>query len=120
MIELITNLPDNVVGFAASGQVSGDDYKTVIIPAVETAFGRHKKIRLLYHIGQEFKKFTTTALWDDARVGFHHLTGFERIAVVTDVGWIQTMARGVGLAMPGELRVFADAELEQAKVWIAA
>jgi hypothetical protein len=118
MIELIANLPDNVVAFTASGQVSGDDYNTVIIPAVESAFGQSDKIRLLYHIGPAFKKFTTTALWDDARVGFHHLTGFERIAVVTDVGWIQSMARGVGVAMAGQLRVFADAELEQARAWI--
>lgn len=120
MIELLEGLPDNVVALSASGQVTGEDYEAVLIPAVEMKFKDHKKIRLLYHIGADFKKFTTTAMWDDAKVGMYHLTGFERIAVVTDVQWIKTMAKAIGLAMPGELRTFGDADLEQAKSWISA
>ena len=120
MIELLAGFPDNVVGLSASGQVTGEDYKSVLIPAVETKFKNHQQIRLLYHIGPEFKKFTTTAMWDDAKVGMYHLTGFERIALVTDVEWIKTMAKAIGLAMPGELKTFSNAELEQAKAWISA
>ena len=119
MIELLAGLPDNVVALTASGQVTGEDYEAVLIPAVETKLKNHKKIRLLYHIGPEFKKFTTTAMWDDAKVGMYHLTGFERIAVVTDVEWIRNMAKAVGLAMPVELRTFDNAELEPAKAWIS-
>ena len=119
MIELIHGLPDNVVALSASGQVTGDDYEKVLIPAVESGFEAHEKIRLLYHIGPEFKKFTTTAMWDDARVGMHHLTGFEKIAVVTDVNWIKTMVKGIGLAMPDKVRIFDSSALEEAKIWIS-
>jgi len=120
MIKLLNGLPSNVVAFTATGQITGEDYKNVLVPTVEKKFKEHDKIRILYHLGPEFKKFTTTALWDDARVGFHHLTGFERIAVVSDVKWIRTMAQGIGLAMPGAVRTFANSELEQAKDWISA
>ena len=118
MIELLQNMSSNVVAVSASGQVTGEDYETVLVPAIEKPLATHEKIRLLYQLGPEFKKITTTALWDDAKVGFHHLTDFERVAVVSDVGWIVTMVKGIGLTLPCELRVFGNNELEQATLWI--
>ena len=56
---------------------------------------------------------------DCAKVGVDHLNHFERIAVVTDVGWLRNLAHGVGQAIPGELRVFAVDELPEASDWIA-
>jgi hypothetical protein len=120
VIKQIPDMPPNVVALTASGQVTGDDYKNVIIPLVDGKIRQYEKIRLLYHLGADFKKFTTTALWDDAKIGFHHLQGFERVAVVSDVAWIRTMARGIGRAMPMDLRTFANSELEKAKAWITA
>ncbi len=119
MIKLIPDMPPNVVAFTAAGQVTGEDYENVIIPLVDEKIDQYKKIRLLYHLGPDFKKFTTTALWDDAKIGFHHLRGFERVAVVSDVTWILTMAKGIGLTMPMEVRTFANDELDEAKTWIS-
>ena len=118
MIELLQNMSSNVVAVSASGQVTGEDYETVLVPAIEKALATHEKIRLLYQLGPEFKKFTTTALWDDAKVGFHHLTDFERVAVVSDVGCIVTLVKGIGLTLPCELHTFGNNELEQATLWI--
>jgi hypothetical protein len=118
MIKLLPDMPANVVAISASGQVTGDDYAKIFVPAIEKTLEHHKKIRLLYQLGPEFKKFTTTALWDDAKVGFHHLTDFERVAVVSDVTWIVTMIRGIGLTLPGEVRTFANQQLDQAMDWI--
>jgi len=119
MIELIPDMPPNVVAFTATGQVTGEDYEDIIIPLVDEKIDQHDKIRLLYHLGPDFKKFTTTALWDDAKIGFHHLRGFERVAVVSDVGWILTMAKGIGLTMPMEIRTFSNDELGEAKAWVS-
>jgi hypothetical protein len=119
MLELMSGMPDTVVAVRATGQVSGADYKTVLIPAIEEKFQTCDRIRFLYFIDAEFKKFTTTALWDDARVGLHHLTGFERIAVCSDVSWIRTMVKGIAIAMPATLRLFETGELEAAKTWIS-
>ena len=119
MIELIPDMPANVVAFTASGQVTGEDYKNIIIPLVDKKIAEHDKIRLLYHLGPAFKKFTTTALWDDAKIGFHHLRGFERVAVVSDVGWVVTMTKGIGLTMPIEVRTYSNEALDEAKAWIS-
>ena len=84
MIEKIPNLPDNVLGFTAKGTVTARDYDSVIIPAVEALFTQHRKIRLLYHLGQDFSGFETAAVWDDTKLGLKHLTGWEKMAVVSN------------------------------------
>jgi hypothetical protein len=120
MIEIIEGMPSNIVAALASGQVTGDDYEKVLVPAIDLALEQHEKIRLLYQFGPEFKKFTTTALWDDAKVGFHHLTDFDRVAVICDVGWIVTMVKGIGMTLPGEIRTFGNREFDRAETWIRA
>lgn len=118
MIEPIPDLPDNVVGFTAKGKVTARDYESIIIPAVDAAFARHRKIRFLYHLGKEFSGLDGGAAWDDAKLGLKHLTGWERVAVVSDVEWIRGALRIFALAMPGHVRVFHDAELADAIRWI--
>jgi len=52
MIDLVKALPSNVVGFSAHGLVSEDDYREVLLPAVENALRLHDKIRVYYEIGR--------------------------------------------------------------------
>ena len=119
MIEVMTDLPERVLGLKASGEVTAEDYKTVLVPAVEEQLTRHKKVRLLYVFGEEFKGYTGGAAWEDAKVGMKHLTSFERVAVVTDVDWIENVIKAFGFAVPGEVRVFDDDDLEAARQWIS-
>jgi len=119
MIEVIADLPDRVLGFRASGDVTADDYKNVLVPAIEEKLASHKKVRLLYVIGEEFEAYTGGAAWEDAKVGMKHLTSFERVAVVTDVEWIENVIKAFGFVMPGEARVFGGGDLEAAREWIS-
>lgn len=124
MLEIIEGLPDNALGFTAKGDVSAEDYETVLIPAVEERLKRQDKIRLLYHLGEEFKRFEAGAMWDDAKVGLAHITDWEKIAIVTDVNWIQQAGKIFGFAIEtmsvkGDVKVFHNSELEQAKEWIS-
>ncbi|MGE5128038.1 MAG: STAS/SEC14 domain-containing protein [Sphingomonadaceae bacterium] len=119
MIEGIPGLPDGVLGFSVKGTVTAKDYETVIIPAVEAQFARNKKVRFLYHLGAQFDRFEVAAMWDDAKLGFRHLTGWERVAVVSDVAWIRAAIDAFALVMPGRVRVFHESELAEAKRWLA-
>jgi len=119
MIEVMTDLPDRVLGVKARGQVTADDYKTVLVPAIERKLTQHRKVRLLYVIGDEFEGYTGGAAWEDAKVGMKHLTSFERVAVVTGVDWIENMIKAFGFALPGEVRVFDDDDREDARQWIS-
>jgi len=118
MIEVMTDLPDRVLGVKASGEVTADDYKTVLVPAIEEKLTQHKKARLLYVLGDEFRGYSSGAAWEDAKIGMKHLTSFERVAVVTEVDWIEKMIKAFGFVIPGEVRVFDDDDLEEARRWI--
>lgn len=118
MIEPIPDLPENVLGFTAKGTVTAYDYEGIIIPAVEAQFSRRDKVRFLYHLGEEFAGFEAAAVWDDTKLGLKHLTGWEKMAVVSDIEWIRAAMKIFGLAIPGHIRVFHNGELDEAKRWI--
>ena len=119
MLEQFPDLPDNVLGFSATGTVTAEDYETKLIPAVDALFKRQDKIRFLYSLGTEFTGFAAGAMWDDAKVGLKHFTGWERIAVVTDLEWVRAGVRMFGIAIPGQIRLFHNSELVTAKQWLS-
>jgi hypothetical protein len=54
------------------------------------------------------------------RLGMVHLTAWERIAIVTDVGWIANAANVFKFFVPCEVRIFPLAERQAAGQWVAA
>lgn len=119
MITLLSNLPDNIIGLNATGRVTGDDYLQVLVPAVEVALERHDKVRLIYELDDAFTGFVPDAMWEDAKLGLGHLGAWEKIALVTDVGWIANAANVFKFIIPGEVRVFPLADRQLAEQWIA-
>lgn len=120
MIELIEGLPPGTLGFRAHGQISSDDYERVMIPDVEAAFALNRKLRLLYVTADDFTGFDPGAMWDDAKLGARHFSGWERVALVTDVPWLRMAAATMGFMVPGRFRLFASTDLAEAKRWIDA
>ena len=118
MIKLLSNLPDKILGFSAIGIVTTDDYESILIPIVEEKLTKYGQVRLLYHLGTQFHHFTWAALWDDLKVGVRHWTQWERIGVVTDVGWLRWMTQLLGWLIPSPVKVFHNDQLPQARQWI--
>ena len=120
MIELLSGFPDGVVAFRAKGRATKDDYDAVVIPAVEAGFGKRDKLRCYYELGSDFSGMDIGAVWQDFRVGMGHFVGWERVAVVTDTGWIRHAVGVFQFLIPGEVRVFSTREAAEARQWIAA
>lgn len=119
MLALIPDLPDHVLGLQATGTVTSDDYAAVLVPELERMLAAHSRIRLLYVLAEGFDNYTRGAAWEDARVGMRHFTSFERVAVVTDVDWIETGVKAFGFIMPGDVRVFDADDLAAARDWVS-
>jgi hypothetical protein len=119
MLKIINDLPENVLGIEGEGEVTGLDYETVLIPAVEEKLKTNKKISLLYHLGGNFTGFDLKAMIDDASIGMKHLSAWDKIALVSDHQLINIFAKFFGYFLSGKVRVFKNAELEVAKEWIA-
>jgi hypothetical protein len=120
MIEALEGFPENVLGFVCHGQVTKDDYESVLIPAVEKALREHDKLRLYYETAPDLTGIDAGAVWDDTKVGIRHLTRWEKFAVVTDVEWIRHTMKLFGFLLPGDMKVFSSSEAAQAKEWIVA
>lgn len=121
MIRLLPGFPDNVLALACEGQVTRQDYEIVLIPAAEAALQRHEQVRVYYEVATaQFAGIDAGAVWEDFRVGLGHMSRWERMAVVTDVGWIRLAVNAFRFLMPGRLRVFALGERDDARRWIVA
>ena len=104
MIELIEGLPEPVVGLRANGRVTQEDYDQTVLPAVRAMLESRDRIRLLYVVGDDFDGYSLGAVWEDAKL-LGSLRSWERIAVVTDAGWIEHGVKAFGWMIPGEVRV---------------
>jgi len=120
MIELLTGLPEGVVGIEAVGHVEADDYTNVVEPAVRAALQHSDKVRLLYVLGEGFEGYSAAASWEDAKLGIGHWSAWERIAIVTDRDWVSDAIRALGWIFPGEVKVFTTSQRADATVWVAA
>jgi len=118
MIESLNSFPGNVLAFVCHGQVTKQDYSTVLVPAVESALKAHDKVRLYYETASDFAGIDPSAVWEDTKVGVSHLLRWERVAVVTDVEWIKQTMKFFSFMIPGELRAFSTSEAAQARKWI--
>ncbi len=116
MIELIEDLPRNVVGISVKGRVTTQECREILTPAVQRSLKWRDKARLYYELGSRFPG----AGWDDLDLGFEHATRCERVAIVTDIAWVRLTVKAIRFLIPGEIRVFATAETPEARAWIIA
>jgi hypothetical protein len=121
MVERIEQMPVGTIGFTVVKDLTADDYREQIEPALAEA-AEAGDVRLLCEIGEGFG-MDAGAVIEDAKTGLKlglgHLKAWNRTAVVTDVDWIRKAIKAFGFMAPGEVRVFGLAELGAAKVWVA-
>ena len=118
MIKELTDLPPGVVGFEAAGTLRAEDYRDVVLPALERAFAGGE-VRFVI-VMPEFGGMSGGALWQDLKVGVEHLRAWKRIALVTDIGWMRDMTALFGWMTPGQVKVFSLAQRDEALRWVAA
>lgn len=52
------------------------------------------------------------------KLGVEHPASWERIAVVSDVSWVDHLMKAFGWMIPGDVKLFSVAQLDDAKRWI--
>ncbi|MDJ0508576.1 MAG: STAS/SEC14 domain-containing protein [Crocosphaera sp.] len=119
MIKLLKGQRDSILLLEAEGKVTGDDYQSVVIPALENKLKQHQKICLLYELGNHFSGFDFLAIWEDFKLGLTHWSDFEKIALVSDIQWIRIVSKVLGFILPYPLKVFHNNQLSQAEEWVS-
>jgi hypothetical protein len=118
MIKELGDMPAGVIGFEATGMLRAEDYRDVVLPALERA-AAGGEVRFVIVI-PEFRGISGGAVWQDLKVGVEHLRAWKRIALVTDIDWMAQMTTLFGWMTPGEVRVFRLAQRDEAVAWAAA
>jgi len=118
VLQPITGLPDGVIGFEASGRMEASDYRDVLMPAIGQLIEQGRDIRIVL-VFARFEGMSAAGAWQDLKVGAEHLTKWKRIALVTDLDWMITVASLFGWMTPGQLRRFPLADRDRAIAWAA-
>ncbi|HMR20489.1 MAG TPA: STAS/SEC14 domain-containing protein [Sphingobacterium sp.] len=117
MITEIIPLPETLVGFEATGQVTADDFKDVVIPKVRDFIDQHDKINYLLVLNTDIGNFTAGAWLQDAWLGLKDLAKWNRAAIVSDNETIKEVTEVFTKVMPGEFKVFEHARYNEAVQW---
>jgi hypothetical protein len=118
LIKELSDLPSGVIGFEASGKLQAEDYRDVLLPAIERAATEGGGIRCVIVI-TNFDGLSAGALWQDLKMGVEHLRAWKRIALVTDIEWMTQMTALFGWMTPGEVKHFPLTERTAATAWAA-
>lgn len=116
MIEQIKNLPDNMVGFRASGEVSKDDFE-IVHKKVEQLVDKTGKLNYMLFLDTPPSEFTMGAWWEDALLGIKNITKWNRAAIISDSETVDKFTAVFSKVMPGEFKVFQKNDLERAIDW---
>jgi len=117
MIQLIENLPANMVGFTATGQVTEVDFMNVVIPKVKELVEKTGKLNYMLVLDTSVKNFTAGAWFKDATMGVQNLAKWNRASIVTDVEAIITFTNLFSFVIPGEFKGFKQQDLQTAIDW---
>jgi hypothetical protein len=117
VIRIVERMPPGTIGVEASGRITDEDYRDVLIPAVEAALDTGD-VRLLYVLDAG-SEYSAGAMWADSKLWTKHLKSWSRVAVVSDAEWLERSIHAFGWMMPGEIKVFASGDVDDAKAWLA-
>jgi hypothetical protein len=118
MIGELSDLPAGVIGFEASGRIRAEDYRDVVLPALERAAATGE-VRFVI-VMRDFDGMSGGAVWQDLKVGIEHLRAWKRIALVTDIEWMRHATSLFGWMTPGDVKSFPLSELDAAVAWAGA
>ena len=120
MLQFINDLPENIVGIHAVGEVTKEEIDTVLIPRLDDLVKRQGEINYMLVLETNAQDFTAGAWLEDVKVGLKHFTKWKKVAVVTEQKSVEWFTSNVFKFMiHGKAQGFSLNELEEAVKWIS-
>lgn len=119
MIKHLENLPSNIVGFKATGEITATDFTETVLPKVNELIEKTDKLNYLLVLETSVKNFTIGAWMKDVFMGIKHLTKWNRVAIVSDAEGVRGFTNFFSYLMPGEFRGFEHKDLQEAIDWVS-
>lgn len=119
MLSIIRDIPPHVFGVRATGQVTADDLKSVLLPGLEVLTQKYGEIYYLLVLETPVENFTAGAWFQDMIAGLKHFTKWTKSAVVTDEKAVEKFTDAFSYVAPGEFRGFSSTQLDEAINWLS-
>lgn len=119
MITQLTDVPNTMVAFRASGEVTREDFDKIVLPAVAELVQRTDHLNYLLILDTPLKNFTFSAWIKDALLGLNNLTKWNRCAILSDSNGINSFTNLFGKVMPGEFKGYKPEQLAEAVAWVS-
>ncbi len=116
-------MPAGTIGFRASGKLTPEDYRDVLIPTLREAV-ESGEVRMLFVLS-DFEELEPKAWLEDVKTGFElgflKHAAWKRSAIVSDAEWVKKAFRMFAWMTPGEVKVYdlGEATEAEAKAWIS-
>jgi SpoIIAA-like len=121
MVAKIEEMPAGTIGFRASGKLTPEDYKDVLVPTLRDAV-EAGEVRMLFVLS-DFEELEPRAWLEDAKtgleLGFLKHSAWKRSAIVSDADWVKKAFRMFAWMTPGEVKVFDLDQEDEARSWVA-
>jgi hypothetical protein len=118
MIVQIPELPDNMVGFRADGEVTRDDFE-IIKYQVASLVEKTGQLNYLLFLDNSPADFTLGAWMQDALLGISNITRWNRAAIISDSDAVIGFTAVFSKVMPGEFRGYHKADYQKAVDWVS-
>ena len=122
MVEKIDGMPTGTIGFRASGKLTPEDYRDVLVPTLRAAV-EAGEVRMLFVLS-DFEELEPRAWLEDAKtgveLGFLKHSAWKRSAIVSDAEWVKKAMRLFAWMTPGEVKVYDLDQEDEARAWVAA
>ena len=121
MVERVEDMPAGAIGFRASGKLTPEDYREVLVPGLREAVDSGE-VRMLFVLS-DFDELEPKAWLEDAKTGFElgflKHSAWRRSAIVSDAEWVKKAFRMFAWMTPGEVKVYELGEEAEARDWVA-
>ena len=101
---------------AVSGKITKEDYDAAITP-MQAFIDKHGSVNFI-EIVESFAGFEPSIIWPGLKFDMANLKHIDRVAVVSDIGWISPITKAAGYFMSTKLRMFDMSELVEAQAWV--
>lgn len=122
MVGKIDDMPAGTIGFRASGKLTPEDYRDVLVPTLRGAV-EAGEVRMLFVLS-DFEELEPRAWLEDAKtgveLGFLKHSAWKRSAIVSDAEWVKKAMRLFAWMTPGEVKVYDLDQEDEARAWVAA
>lgn len=117
MITKINNVPETLVAFRASGEITSDDFKNMVMPEVSKFTEKYQYLNYMLVVDTGLSNFSAGAWLNDMVLGLQELKNWHRAAIVIDNDAVDAATKVFNTVTIGEFKVFKHQELNEAITW---